>query len=358
MNQYLLKTFNPKTLNYNSYVLGVDIGGTNTSIGVAGIKDDKVVLLFSLHFKTRDLSSVSSAIKETIDYAKKQNISISHACVAAAGVVSSSEDFADLTNVDWDVDTDQIIKDTGLDSVFIINDFQAIGYGINLLDHSNHADVFVAKKAEKNDFSKATKAIIGAGTGLGKSILFYDKGMNAYIPLPSEGGHGDFPAQNSFELGLLGFLKKERGFDEPVCYEELLSGRGVEGIYMFLRKLKNVESKVSKEIDCADDKAEIIFKNKNVDETCRETFRLFSCFYGRCAKNFVLDTMSLGGLYIAGGIASKNKDIFTSDVFLDEFLNAYQRKDVLERTQISVIMNYDVSLYGACFAAMLRGYKK
>ena len=36
-------------------------------------------------------------------------------------------------------------------------------------------------------------------------------------------------------------------------------------------------------------------------------------YYSRCAKNFVIDTMSRGGLYIAGGIASKNRDIFSSN---------------------------------------------
>ena len=32
----------------------------------------------------------------------------------------------------------------------------------------------------------------------------------------------------------------------------------------------------------------------------------------------------------------------------------YQRKDVLEQTSIYVINNYNVSLYGTCYAAMLK----
>ena len=38
---YVVKNLNEKILNekFSNYVLGVDIGGTNTSLGIAGIKD-------------------------------------------------------------------------------------------------------------------------------------------------------------------------------------------------------------------------------------------------------------------------------------------------------------------------------
>jgi len=84
---------------------------------------------------------------------------------------------------------------------------------------------------------------------------------------------------------------------------------------------------------------------------------LFTLFYARCAKNFALNTLATGGLYIAGGIASKNKKIFTSKIFKDEFENAYRRADVLKSIPISIIVNYNVSLYGACFAAMYQSNK-
>jgi glucokinase len=79
---------------------------------------------------------------------------------------------------------------------------------------------------------------------------------------------------------------------------------------------------------------------------------MFTRFYGRCAKNFVLDSLANGGLYIAGGMANKNIEIFSTKEFLNEFENAYRRNDILEKVPIHVIVNYDVSLYGACFAAM------
>jgi len=343
--------------SFSSYVMGVDVGGTNTNLGVAGIKDNKPFLLFSLNFKTKELDSLVPAIKQALEYSKKEHdINIGVACIGAAGVVSDSKEHVELTNINWNISAREIIKNTSLNEIFIINDFQAIGYGINLLDINNANDIYVVKS--KNVRSDSAKAVIGAGTGLGKSILVFDENIKAHVPLASEGGHSEFPVQNDFEIGLTSYIKEKMGINEPISYEEVLSGRGLENIYYYLKQKREYEdTNYSREIDESDDKAEAISKYRTADETCKETFRLFAKFYGRCAKNFVLESMALGGLYIAGGIATKNKEIFESKDFFEEFENAYRRGDILKEIPVYVIVNYDVSLYGACFAAMLQSQK-
>ena len=346
---------NSLDLEFSSYVLGVDIGGTYTNFGIAGIQNKKPLILFSLKFDSKELESLTPAIIQTLDYAKNEhNIDVYDACIGAAGVVSEAKDFADLTNVNWNVSTNEIIKNTSLKNAFIINDFQAIGYGINLLDHSNKNDIFQVRSEANNKYiTHQTKAIIGAGTGFGKCILFYDHHLKASIPHPSEGGHGDFPICADFEKRLLNFIEKEKKDSSPVCYEDVLSGNGIESIYNFLMKEKKYKSSEYQDIiENSIEKASFISKYRKTDELCKETFLYFTKFYGRCAKNFVLDTLATGGLYIAGGIASKNSDIFQTDEFLFEFENSQKRKELLKKIPIYTIMNYDVSLYGTCFAAM------
>jgi len=336
-------------------VLGVDIGGTNTNLCIAGVEHSKPILLVSLNFESQKLDSLVPAVQETLAYADKQyDIHVSSACIGAAGVVSPYRDSARLTNVRWNVDTKDLIEETQLSSVFVINDFQTIGYGINLLDPKNKADLFEVRISDSDSESAMEpKAVVGAGTGLGKCTLVYDKYHEIYVPIPSEGGHGDFPAHNDFEMQLLSYVKNLRDIPQSVTYEELLSGRGIENIYLFLRNDQRFgATRYTGEIDVASDKAPLIAKYKEMDETCRETFRLFTQFYARCAKNFVLDTMAAGGLYIAGGIAAKNKEAFATQEFLREFEHAYRRADVLKNIPIYVIVNYDVSLSGACFAAI------
>lgn len=358
---YAVKNFE-KQINkddFSRYVVGVDIGGTNTNLGIAGIQNTKTTLLFSLSFKSQELPSLIPAVNEILAYAKENyNIEAAAACVGAAGVVTSLNDFAKLTNVEWDVSTKELLRETSLHSAFIINDFQAVGYGINLLDPNNKNDMISVKPQHKNNQTKSTKAIIGAGTGLGKSILVYNERFGAYFPIPSEGGHSDFPPRDNLELELLDFIKNFRSFSQPVTYEELLSGRGLVSIYNFLREREKFKAtEYTKEIDNLSEKASLISKYKEVDETCAETFRLFARFYGRCAKNFVLDTLATGGLYIAGGIAAKNKEIFASNEFFDEFEDAYRRTEILKEVPVYVIVNYDVGLYGSCFAAMYKSYR-
>jgi glucokinase len=357
-----IKYFNKELINtFSDFVLGLDVGGTNTNISVAGVKERKPEILISFNYKSREQNSIISSINQTLSFAKKNyNLDIKNACIAAAGVVSSSQDLVKLTNTNLQISTKEIIENTSLQSAFIINDFEAVGYAINLINHNDKNDIHIIKEI-KEIKNKKPKAVIGAGTGLGKCILNYNNELNCYIPSPSEGGHGDFPAYNENEIEIANYIKKTRTSHEPLTYEELLSGRGIENIYKFVKfKNKFNETNFTKEIDESTEKASLISKYKEVDEACSETFKIFTRFYARCAKNFVLDSLATGGLYIAGGIASKNISIFTSEEFLNEFTNSYRRSDVLESVPIYVVKNYDVSLYGACFAAIIKklGEKK
>ena len=342
-----------KKNEYDKFVMGVDIGGTNTTIGIGGIKELNLKLLLSLKFKTQEIDSLIPLINESNEYVKiKYEILIDTACIGLAGVVLPSCNKVKLTNAKLTVDSNEIIKNTKLSSVHIINDFQAIGYGLNFLDENDKNDILILKE-NKMAKDRSTKAVIGAGTGFGKCILFYDSRINGYIPIASEGGHSDFPVYNEFERNLINFIKKEKNIENPLSYEELLSGRGIISIYEYLKDIKKyTATDYSEEIENSKDKASVISKYRKHDKLCKETFRLFVKYCGRCAKNFALETLPMGGLYIAGGISSKNQDIFEEKDFYNEFENAYQRKDMLKNIPIYLIVNYDVSLYGACYAAM------
>jgi len=344
---------NPILNNYNAFYLGGDVGGTYTRFGVSGIKESKPELIFTIKFETSSIDSVVYAINKTLSFAKEKfNIDINSACIGSAGVVSDNKNHVDLTNAKWSLDVNQIKQETSLKNVYLINDFQAIGYGINLLDETNNEELKAVRQKENKNFE--TKAVLGAGTGLGKCILYYSKKRNCYIPLASEGGNSDFPAYNNYELELVNYIKEIRNISKPLVYEELLSGRGIEGIYKFLKQKNEFsESIYSKEIEKNNNSAFAISEYKDKDETCKKTFELFSCFYSRCAKNFALDTLCKGGIYIAGGIALKNSEIINSKEFINEFDNGNRREDFLKGVPIYLIKDPLVAIKGACFAARI-----
>lgn len=340
---------------YATYVIGGDIGGTNTNLCVAGIKNTSPNLLFSMRFKTSQLNSLLPAMEEVLYYAKQHYaISVKHACIGVAGVVSDKQDYARLTNASWDINAQELSDNTSLQHIVIINDFQAAGFGINLLDKNGSDDIFVLRE-EKSVYQTAhnTKVILGPGTGLGKSILVYDPEAQIYVPIPSEGGHSDFPPYDEDELSMVHSIKKQIGIESPLSYEELLSGRGLAHLYSFIRGRGVFPStEYTDKIDGNHDKAPLISEYRTKDKTCSETFRRYTCYFARCAKNFVLDSLATGGLYIYGGIAVKNREIFQSTDFFAEFERAFRRTEVLQQAPIYLVLNYDIGLEGACLAAI------
>ena len=357
MNNYKINNYKNKSKKkYKEYVIGCDIGGTNTNIAVAGIQKMKPDLLFSLDFKTIKLKSIVPAINDTIKFANDHyKININSACIGAAGVISKSNNYAKLTNINWDVNKEEIIESTSLSKVKILNDFQIIGYGINLLNLNDAKDIIAIREGRANNQNREeTIAIIGAGTGLGKVTLIYDKTKDVYVPNPSEGGHSDLPLYNNFELELAAYIKLIKKSSYPINYEDILSGRGIMNIYKYIRKNKIFkDTKYTKEIDKISDKTPLISEYRQKDKTCKEVFNIFTIFFARCSKNFVLDNLSTGGLYIAGGISIKNKEIFNSKLFFNEFVKTSKREQFLKNIPIYLILDYNISLKGACFAAML-----
>lgn len=356
--KYHKKRFNTK--NYSSFILGADIGGTQTTLAVAGVKSDQQPsLLFSISFSSPALTSLVPALNQLLTYSLDHHkIKIDKACLGAAGPVSADRKTCQLTNLGWSIDVRDILKNTPLKSVFLVNDFELIGYGLNLLNLNNKSDIFRVNtvKLRSSQSSHSLRAVVGAGTGLGKSFLVHNKMRNFYLPFPSEGGHADFPAQNQQELELINFIKKARKINE-VDYESLLSGQGLENIYAFLSKTRKFSQvsqsrKIAQEINQSRNKPLLIAQYRKKDALCQETFRIFTRAFARCARNFSLDTLCFGGLFIAGGIAMKNQDIFKSREFLDEFYLSPKESALLKSIPVYVITNPHTSLLGACFAAL------
>lgn len=331
-------------------ILAVDIGGTNCNFGIFELKDAQLILLLSVHVKSQEVSDFPLVVKEVLELVKSRyDIHVHNALFAAAGVVSPTRDYCEPTNVNLIIDAHAIKQATHLQCVYIVNDFEVIGYGIDLIDP---ADLVQVHDGVERQFSN--KAIVGAGTGLGKCIMFWSHRARRYIPVASEGGHADFAAQHPLEMELIEFIQQSEGFDCNISWEDVLSGNGIKRIYRFFNSLEN-NTLVSKEDAPHPDE---IFNSRNDDEYSRRTFELYTQLYARCAKDFTLNALALGGVYIAGGIAAHNLPMFQLPAFTKEFLNCGKLGHFLKEVPIFVITDYNVSLYGAAHYLLLEGVCK
>lgn len=303
-------------------VLAADVGGTNTNIALCSVVGKRVKLHVKYRFESQKLNCFEDAIKQVLSDSK---VKIKSACIAAAGPVSPDRKSVKLTNVKWKIEAKKLPFKAKL-----LNDFEALGYSINVLQKE---DVKVVRKGSAN---KLPVGLIGAGTGLGKALLFHNG--KYYEPKASEGGHADVPVHSREEFIFVRMLNNKR---KAVEYKDILSGRGIVRLYKFLRKEYDGPS--------LNDPAEIMASSS---PAAKQTKKWFAAFYGRCAKNFALDGLTRGGMFIGGGIAAKNLGMFNKE-FTGEFLRNDTQQGVLRKIPVKVIKNYDVSLLGAAFAASI-----
>ena len=333
---------------YKSFVVGADIGGTNTNLMLAE-DGDAPEMVASWHVPTRSYHNLTEPLSRMVHEAQtRYGARPGSIAIAAAGPVVGHLR-CKLTNAPVEVDAGEIEKALGVSCV-VINDFEAIGFSINLLSGRYQESLVELKRDHAtHPEPRGVRAALGAGTGLGKSILFHDRSMRFYVPAPSEGGHTDFAPQNGQEWEMAQFAREKLQRDQ-VFYEDFLSGRGLVNIYEFLRQ-QGTESPSANEIEAAPDKAAAISKCSRSDEACREASQTFVTIYARCARNLSLDTLARGGLYIAGGIAARNADWFTDGRFVNEYEHHATYPHILRDIPVYLITNYDTGMYGAVFAA-------
>ncbi len=321
-------------------LLGADIGGTNSNFGIFHVQNNVPILLLSLHAKSQQVTDFPVLVHQVLLFVKQTyGITIKHALFAAAGVASPNKDQSKPTNLSYVIDASAIKKATGLSCVYVINDFEVIMYG---LDFIAPKDLVLVKKGVA--LERATKAILGAGTGLGKCIMVWNSDRNRYMPVASEGGHEDVAVQTSLELELVEFIQKTEKRACNISWEDVLSGNGIQRMYQFFHARANGGQHAKREQVPHPDE---IFQDRNNSKHSWDTFELYTTLYARCAKNFGLDVLARGGIYIAGGIAAKNLPMFELPQFAREFVNCGKLADLLEQIPIYVITDYNVSLYGA-----------
>jgi len=337
-----------KKEDYDSFVLGGDVSATNTTLAVVGVKGKAVTPLFGLKFKSQELDGITEAVNETLKVAhEKYDITLSKACLSPAGPINATGDYCNLTNTDWDIDAKKLLADTLLESVAMINDFKAIGFGLEFMGDDDLIELSHPGKKHTPVIPKAPKGIVGAGTGLGNAMLFFEEGRGQYVTHATERGHTDLPVSDSVEYELAQFAKDQRGGEAPADWEDILSGRGLVNIYDFILEMEMLDrNEWTKEIEEADDRAAAISKHSKECPICRKALEIFVRFYARTARAFALTLLSRGGLYIAGGIAAKNLDFFTDGGFMKEFEINHCYHELLKEFPVFIIKNYNISLYG------------
>lgn len=309
-------------------ILAGDIGGTNTRLALF----ERGAIVREQKFLSKEFQGLEKIVKEFLG-----EETVYKACFGIAGTVNGG--ICKATNLPWIVDIEKISKELGIHEVHLLNDLEANAYGIKQL---RKEELFVLQEGKKHE---GNRALIAAGTGLGETLLFWSG--ERYRPFASEGGHSDFAPRDDLEIELLRYLKKRY---EHVSYERVVSGPGLYVLFQFLTETgkEKLTDQVKKELEC-DDKPRVISKwgSSRKDPACTKAVDWFISLYGAEAGNLALKFLSLGGLYIGGGIAPHLAHAMKKGDFCHAFCNKGRFKELLKTVPIWIIMNDQTALLGA-----------
>ncbi|MBN2458037.1 glucokinase [Candidatus Woesearchaeota archaeon] len=346
---------------YPRFILTADFGGTNSYLAVMAVKDNKNFdMLFKYSCLTSEIIHVEEILNRLLEEAKKDyDAEISIACFGVAGPVLERREYVKMTNADIEINASEIISKTNLKKVILVNDFEAVGYGLDMLDIEK--DV-VKLSHPGEDITKTwtathTIAALGAGSGLGMTIAQYNKEMHLHTPFPCEGGHSDFAPYDQKELELVEFLKENALTKRDVHpeLERVLTGKGMENIYRFLISREGAaSSEITDMINTLKgvDKLKEIENNYGKDPLCKETIDMFISIYARTARMVALMSECYSGLYIVGRIAIQNLDRLREPSFMETFEKHDKRSDVLRKVPVYVVTNPNLGLFGCCNVAV------
>lgn len=322
-------------------ILGADIGGTKTDIGLFALADCGPVPLTLCTVPTNSHPSAEALVQSFLAAWNAEPLA---ACLGVAGPVLGGE--VNAPNLPWTVSAEKLRAALGLDDVALINDLVATAYGVLNLPE----DKFITLQAGSL-MPCSTKALAAPGTGLGEAIIPWREG--SYLPLPSEGGHADFAPGDREELALLQYLFN-RG-ESHVSFERLASGPGLKVIYDFLVETGRAERnpRVSELMAAGDPSAVIAGEAlSGVDEGCRLTLFRFLSILGGEAGNLALKALSTGGFYLAGGVTAKLLPALAGGPFMSRFLAKGRMRGLMETIPVKAVTEPRTALFGAAhFAA-------
>lgn len=324
-------------------ILAGDIGGTKTNLALFEMVEGTPQIRVAQQYESRAFSSLNDVLA-----AFKADIAewtIDAACFGIAGPVIAGN--CRTTNLPWDITTSDLQTQLGTDKVRLLNDLEATAYGMLYLREEEFVTLNTGNTVDAN------RAVIAAGTGLGEAMLFWD-GAGHY-PIGSEGGHTDFAPMNEQHDDLLRWLRIR--YPSHVSIERILSGPGVAAIYDFLAESGFApEPEAMIGISEREDRSAIISKCalEENDRLCVETLRLFVEIYGSEAGNLALKTMSLGGVYIGGGIAPKILPVMVSGTFMEAFVKKGRFETLLRSMPVKISLNAETALLGAAHFAVDR----
>jgi glucokinase len=321
-------------------ILAGDVGGTKTALALFERQGSGFELVRETKLPSREFPTFEEAVARFL--ADGPFGRIDAASFGIAGPVVEGR--AVTTNLPWKIDERALEQSIPAKRVRLMNDLEATGQGLAALPPTSLITLQSGRPRTGNI------ALIAAGTGLGEALLIWDGKTHQVIS--SEGGHADFAPRTELEMDLLRFLTKEFG---RVSYERILSGPGFFNVYRFLRDSGRApEPKwLTEKLAEGGDPNAVIGRAAvdGRDPLCTAALDLFTTIYGAEAGNLALKLLSVGGVYIGGGMAPRFRAKIEDGTFMTAFRAKGRFSSVMDAMPVHLVLESGTALLGAARVA-------
>jgi glucokinase len=323
-------------------LLAGDVGGTKTLLALfeAPASGGPPAIAREAALPSREFPTFEGAVRRFLGQGPP--VRVAAACFGVAGAVVEGR--CTTTNLPWALDERTLQADIPAGRVKLLNDLEATAHGVLSLEGASIATLQPGTRRTGN------VAVIAAGTGLGEALLVWDG--RRHLVVASEGGHADFAPRSDVEHDLLKFLKKEHGH---VSYERVLSGPGLLNVYRFLRETSGLAEPawLRARIAAGDPSAAVSAAGlEGADPICGQALDVFVGLYGAEAGNLALKGLTVGGVFVGGGIGPKIRPRLTDGTFVQAFRDKGRFTDLMASIPVHLVLESRTALLGAARVAV------
>jgi glucokinase len=306
-----------------------DIGGTHARFALVmgeGSPITHPVTLTTRQFP--DLAAAANAYLQQVG-----QTAVRQACIAIANPIDG--DVLKMTNNHWQFSIEATRQQLGLDSLLMINDWEAMAMAAPALQGNDLQQIGPGEPVPH-----APKGLIGPGTGLGVSSLVRSR-HGDWVPIAGEGGHVSLSPTCEREADILRVLWQTH---PHVSAERVISGMGLENLYRAICQLNGtpaeplVAAQVTERALAARDAA------------CEEALERMCCLLGNTAANLALTLGARGGIYLGGGVIAQLGDHFARSGFRAAFEAKGRFTPYLQSIPTYIIQAQQPALMGCAMA--------
>ena len=248
------------------------------------------------------------------------------AVIAVAGPVEKGT-VSYPPNIAWPIDLSHPGTVRRVPRGRLINDLVAQAYACVFSENSTTRPILPGQRVPG-----LAVAVVGAGTGLGMAALAPLPG-GGWAEVASEGGHGSFAFESRREMDYMEFLLRQTGAPY-IEAETVVSGRGLSLLHRYLTGEELEPAEIGTRLNAGS-----------------ETLQWLARFYGRVCRNYALQVLARGGVFVTGGVAAKNPEIVTRPEFAAEFRRGRAMGELLAGVPVFLNTDEQSGLWGAAHYA-------